>query len=125
MNSMEYDTSQTGYAAVLRSWQIKAMQVLWGSKEGLTSRVVWVKVNDALGGESISRASVINFLEDMKKMGVLRGVEETGKGGHHGVYSPAVDEVGFGRYVVDTMIGSLMGNFPDETRDAVRKIDSF
>ena len=122
MKSLEYDVSQTGYATVLKGWQIKAMQILWGSKDGLTSRTVWEKVNEILSGESISRASIINFLEDMRGMGVLGGVDVTGRGGHHYLYSPKMDEAGFGRYLVEAMMSSLMLNFPDETRNAVRMI---
>ena len=45
MKGLEYDTSETGFNAVLKNWQLKAMQVVWGSPEGANSRVVWQKVN--------------------------------------------------------------------------------
>jgi hypothetical protein len=57
----------------------------------------------------------------MREMGVLKGEEKTGKGGHHWVYFPALDENGFKRFIVKTMIDSLMKSFPDETREAIRK----
>ena len=50
------------------------------------------RVNAGLQGKTISRASVINFLEAMKEVGVLKGVERTGKGGHHWIYSPSMNE---------------------------------
>ena len=49
------------------------MQVVWGSPQGANSRAVWLKVNQMLGGGSISRASIINFLEEMRGLGVLGG----------------------------------------------------
>jgi hypothetical protein len=99
------------------------MQVVWGSPEGANSRAVWQKVNPMLGDESISRASVIDFLEDMREMDVLFGVETTGKGGHHYVYSPRLDEGGFRAYIVENIIMSLMENYPDATREAIKRLN--
>ena len=82
------------------------------------SRQVWNKVNERRS-EPISRASVINFLESMKEMGVLKGEERTGKGGYHWVYSPAMDEQQYKQYLAKTIIESLMRDFPEETRKAV------
>ena len=119
MNGIIYDVSKKGLETVLRNWQIKALQAIWNNPRGMKSLNMWVKVGETLEGETISRASVINFLENMREMGVLRGVEETGKGGYHWVYSPALDEPGFQRFIVDKMITSLMKNYPEETREAI------
>jgi predicted transcriptional regulator len=121
MKEIVYDTSESGFHAVLRDWQIKAMQAIWNNPEGVNSRMAWQKVNQTLEGETISRASIINFLEDMREMGVLTGEEKTGKGGHHWVYFPAMDESGFKQFIVKKMIDSLMESFPDEAREAIRK----
>jgi hypothetical protein len=51
---------------------------------------------------------------------VLKGEEKTGKGGHHWIYSPAMDEPGFKKYIVETMITSLLENFPEETKEVIR-----
>jgi predicted transcriptional regulator len=79
-------------------------------------------VNQALHGETISRASIINFLEAMRKMGVISGEEKTGKGGHHWVYFPKLDETGFKKYIVEKMLEILMRDFPDETRQIIKKL---
>ncbi|MCX6654371.1 MAG: BlaI/MecI/CopY family transcriptional regulator [Candidatus Bathyarchaeota archaeon] len=121
MKSIVFDTSKTGFHAVLRDWQIKAMQAVWNNPEGVNSRMVHQKVNQVLKDESISRASAINFLEDLRELGVLTGEENTGKGGHHWVYFPAMDESGFKQFIVKKMIDSLMESFPDEAREAIRK----
>jgi hypothetical protein len=63
---------------------------------------------------------VINFLEEMRGLGVLGGEERTGKGGHHWVYYPALDESGFKRFIASTM-EHLMRKFPDETRAALNR----
>ena len=116
MKGIVYDASKTGFHAVLRDWQLKAMQIVWSNHEGIISRMICEKVNQALEGETISRASIINFLEDMREMGVFNGREETGKGGYHWVYSPAMDEEGFKRFIVEKLITSLMESFTEETR---------
>ena len=119
MNRIEYDTSKKGLETVLKNWQIKAMKAIWSNPGGMKSLNVWNKVSETLEGETISRASIINFLEVMRAMGVLSGVEESGKGGYHWIYSPAMDESGFKKFVVDTMISSLLSNYPDATRVAI------
>jgi hypothetical protein len=118
MNGIVYDTSQNGFEAVLRMWQLNALQVLWSNSEGAKSFTVWQKVNKMLKGETISRASVINFLEAMRETGVLTGKEETGKGGYHWVYFPAMDEAGFKQFIVKTLLEKLMTEFPKETMKA-------
>jgi len=122
MKGIEYDTSKTGFNAVLKDWQLKAMEAVWASPSGANSRMVHQKVNQNLKGETIRRASVINFLEDMREMGVFSGVEETGKGGYHWVYSPKLDEAGFKRFIIEKMFDSLMQSFPEETREAIKKL---
>jgi hypothetical protein len=107
---------------VLKDWELKAMQVVWSSPEGANSRTVWQKVNQMLGGGSISRASVINFCEAMQVMGVLSGEERTGKGGHHWVYGPAMSEVEFKTFVAQTVLGSLKKSFSEETNKAIKNL---
>lgn len=84
--------------------------------------MVWTETNKALKTETISRASIINFLEDLHEIGVLSGIEDTGKVGHHWIYSPKLDEAGFKKYIVETMLTSLMESFPEETREAIKKL---
>ena len=98
------------------------MEAVWTSTNGANSRTVYAKVNQVLKGETISRASVINYLEDMRKMEVLSGEEVTGKGGHHWVYSPKLDEAGFKRFIIEKMLTCLMDSFPEETREAIKKL---
>jgi hypothetical protein len=44
VKGIEYDTSLVGFNAVLKPWQLKAMQVVWGSPEAANSRTVCEKV---------------------------------------------------------------------------------
>jgi Fe2+ or Zn2+ uptake regulation protein len=121
-NRIEYDASEKGLRAVLKDYQEIALRVIWASPEGLGSRAVWDRVNAELKPGTISRASVINFLEAMREAGVLKGVEKTGKGGYHWIYSPAMNEVEFKQYIARTILESLLRDFPEETAEAVKKI---
>lgn len=118
-NRVEFDTAETGLRAVLKDYQEIALRVIWASPEGLGSRAVWDRVNVGLRGETISRASIINFLEAMREAGVLKGVEITGKGGHRWIYSPAMTEPQFKVFIAETILGNLQRDFPEETRRAI------
>jgi Fe2+ or Zn2+ uptake regulation protein len=119
---IEFNPSEKGLRAVLKGYQEIALRILWESKEALNSRAIWMKANEVLKPESISRASIINFLEAMREAGVLKVVERTGKGGHHYVYSPNMTKAEFKEFVASTIISNLMRDFPEETTAAISKI---
>jgi predicted transcriptional regulator len=121
--NIEYDTAESGLRAVLKDYQELALRVIWVSPEGLGSKAVWDRVNAELKPNTISRASVINVLEAMREAGVLKGEERTGKGGHHWIYSPAMDESEFKQYIARTILESLMRDFPEETRVALENLE--
>ncbi len=75
-------------------------------------------------GKTISRASIINFLNAMVDEGVLDYDERTGKGGYHRVYRPKLNETSFKKYVAQTVISSLMKDFPVETREVLKLVVS-
>ena len=58
----------------------------------------------------------------MRNRGVLSGQDTTGKGGHHAIYHPKLDEQGFKAYVAKELLNSLIENFPEETRQAIKKL---
>ena len=120
--TLTIDTSNTGLAMVLKDYQEVALQYLWRlDGEGASSRDVWMQVNEDLKGQrTISRASIINFLNSMVDEGVLNYTETTGKGGHRRIYSAKLNEVRFKEYVATLFIGNLLRDFPDETRKALK-----
>jgi predicted transcriptional regulator len=122
-NRIEYDASEKGLRAVLKDYQEIALRVIWASPEGLGSKAVWDRVNAELKPNTISRASIINFLEAMREAGVLKGVEKTGKGGYHWIYSPAMDEAEFKQHIARTILESLLRDFPEETRAALENLE--
>lgn len=123
MNGIEYDTGGKGLEAVLKGYQEIALKAIWTNKEGLNSRQVWMSVNAEIKPETISRASIINFLESMREIGVLKGVEVTGKGGHRWIYSPAMNETEFKVYIAETILKNLLRDFPNETKEALDNVE--
>ena len=117
------DPTKKGLEKVLRIYQVEAMKHVWkNAKEGATSRQVYNQVNAMLdGGKKISRASIINFLNSMCDEGILNYTEETCKGGTRRIYTPAMDEAGFERYIVRTVFDSLMKDFPNQTIEALKE----
>ena len=118
------DTSSEGLEMVLKDYQEAALRYLWRlDGGGASSRDVWVQVNDDLMGKrTISRASIINFLNSMVDEGVLNYTETTGKGGHRRIYSAKYDEAGFKEYIAKEVLGNLLRDFPEETRNAIQKV---
>ena len=95
----------------------------WRSPQvGQTTKVIFDQVNQRLRPGSISRASVINFLEEIAMMGVLSRSEITGKGGYRGVFTPKMDESEFKTFIVATIVETLMRNFPEETKRILEKV---
>ena len=70
----------------INPYQIAALDLLWNNDEHLSSREVWDQVNQALPG-TISRASIINFLNASVENGLLDYKETTGKGGYRRLYT--------------------------------------
>ena len=80
------DLSETGLAMFFKPYQVASLDIIWNSDENLSSRQVWEQVNEQLTG-TISRASIINFLNASVDNGFLDYVETTGKGGYRRLYS--------------------------------------
>lgn len=114
----KYDTSKNGLSAIFKPYEIHALQVLWETP-GMLSKDVWLRVNQLLDGDTISRTSIIIYLEDLRKKGLLNGVEVTGKGGRYYRYSVCMDEAEFKVYLVSHFIEALRMSFGAETLKVV------
>ena len=124
MSGFKFDPSQPGLRKTLKEYEELALRYVWSMGEkGATSRHIHETVNSKLGSDkSISRASIIIIMNKLVDQGVLSYREATGKGGHHKIYYPLMDEKGFKVYVARTVIQSLMRDFPEETREVIRKL---
>lgn len=121
---LKIDTAEEGIRMILKDYQEAALRCLWRlGGEGAGSHDVWVQVNEDLKGErTISRASIINFLNAMVDDGVLNYTEITGKGGHRRIYSMRYDEAGFKEHIAKVVIRNLLRDFPEETRRALKDL---
>ena len=122
--TLTIDTANDGLAMVLKDYQEVALHYLWRiDGKGASSRDVWMQVNDDLAGKrTISRASIINFLNSMVDEGVLNYTEITGKGGHRRIYSAKYNEAEFKQYVAKVVLKNLLRDFPDETRKVMSEV---
>jgi len=116
---LQLDTSKDGMEMFFKDYQVEALHYLWTVQpEGANSRAVWENVNQRLQG-SISRASVINYLNAMVDEGLITYTEETGKGGHRRVYYMQYSEAAFKQQIAGQIIGKLLKEYPQETRKAL------
>ena len=108
MADWEFDLTKKGLHTVFFDYEVMALNYLWGRNgEYASSREVYQHVNSGL---TISRASIINSLNRLVKKGVLKYDEKTGKGGHRGLYSPAMDEAEMKKYITTELIQSIKEN---------------
>ena len=82
------DMAQEGLHMFFKDYQVKTLKALWASNEGMSSLDVWA----AVGADSISRASIINFLNGCVENDLLTVEYITGKGGHRGIYKAKRNE---------------------------------
>lgn len=121
---VEFDTVEDGLRTVVKDYQVAALSYMWRlGGGGASSRDVWVNVNkDLMGQRTISRASIINFMNSMVDEGVVDYTEITGKGGHRRIYSARYDEEGFKEYMAKKIISKLLETWPEATLKALEAI---
>ena len=93
-HTFKMDLEKKGFLMFFKPWQLLCLETIWGSSVGLNSREVWEPVSDV-----ISRASVVFFLEDMTRNGLLNKHEVTARGGRQGVYKLVFDKIGTKLYL--------------------------
>lgn len=118
---MFFDTSRQSLRVILKDYQEVALMYLWSlGGEGAGSRQVWAHVSQELGARTISRTSVINFLDAMVCDGILAYTETGGKGGQRRIYRVRYDEARFKEHVAGLVIRNLLRDFSEETRKALK-----
>ena len=120
-----FDTSKKGLETVMKDYQAICLWYVWEKGErGVTTGEAWKYTNKILinAEKTISRASIIQYLNKMAEKGILKHWERTGKGGHHRVYAPIVDAVEFKELIAKKIIGKLLEDFQEETNTAIIKI---
>ena len=110
MASWVYDSAQSGLLTVFKDYEVEELKYLWQKGSEASSREVYIAVNLAMGEGSISRASIINSLNRMVELGILKYSEITGKGGHRGIYSSAMNEDQLKEFIVSKLNESMRLN---------------
>ena len=117
-----FNHEKKGLAKILLNYQQEALNSIWKNGEkGQTSRQTHEYVSGKIEG-SISRASIINFLKVMADEGILDYEIHPGKGGMRRNYTPRMNESEFKIHVAQTIIASLLKDFPEETRTALSQL---
>lgn len=124
MTGFKFDHEKEGLSKTLKKYEEVALKFVWSiGEEGVGSGKTWAITNERLGPDkTVSRASVIFFLNRMVDQGVLSYRTATGKGGHHRVYYPVLDEEAYKKHILKTIVESLKRDFPDETREALEEL---
>ena len=124
MCGFKFDPSKTGLRKTLREYEELALRYIWETgDEGAGSGLTWRAVNERLEeGKTISRASIIFFLDRVVDEGVLGFRDATGKGGHHRIYVTKLDESGYKKYIVKTLIDSVAKDYPKETEEVLQAL---
>ena len=124
MAGFKFDHEKEGLGKTLKEYEEIARRHVWSiGEEGATSGKTWAVTNEKLGPDkTISRASVIFFLQRMVDQGVLDFRTRTGKGGHHRVYYTLLDEKAYKKHILKTIVESLMKDFPEETKEALEEL---
>lgn len=92
---VKIDLSKHGLAMLYKPYEIVAWAVVRASSNPVGSGYVWAKTNEGLkklDGTTISRASIIFFLNREVDKGFMDWDDATGKGGHHRLYFPQFSE---------------------------------
>ncbi len=124
MAVFKFNPAETRLRKTLREYEEFALRYIWSmGDEGVGSGKTWIHVNDELGeGKSISRASVIFYLNRMVDEGVLGFRVGTGKGGKHRIYITKLDERGYKKYIVRTLLESVAKDFPKATEEVLKAL---
>jgi predicted transcriptional regulator len=116
---LRLDAGKACLAMFFKCWQVESLRYLWRIRpESSNSRAVWTNVNERLQG-SISRASVINFLNHMVDEAILTYEEIIGNGGRQRIYSAKYGETEFKQHIACLVITKLLKEYPHETRKAL------
>ena len=106
---MIYDTTQEGLQKVLKWYMVEALRYVVATPQGVSSRDAWDHVSEI---RTVSRASIINGLNELVDWGVLTYEEITGKGGHRRIYFTDLDEESFKKWIIRKLLEDLYKLYP-------------
>lgn len=109
---IEVDLSQDGLSMFFKPYEVLGWDRVWNASEAepVGSFGVFEHMNFGLGpGKTISRASVILFLNKQVDLGFMAWKDATGKGGHRRLYYPLVNMTELGLTISRCMAEKMRG----------------
>ncbi len=116
---MQLDTDREGLEAIFKEWHVPLIEKFFSGfplksseahsflkKKGIKARQ---------GRGTVSRASVIFFLNDMIDDGLLEYTKDTGKGGYHRIYTMPLTREEFAHKIISLFVDTLRTSFPQES----------
>jgi len=118
---MKLDTSKPGLTAIFKTWQVPLVEKLLEGQPMISLEAYkFLEEHDIMadqkGRGTVSRASVINFLNSLVDQRLLDYDLETGKGGHRRVYRVILTREAFAHKIMGAFVEKLREAFPGESR---------
>ena len=119
---MRFDLNEKGLRRIFRDWQVKALEYMWTRETAPGSREVWQHLENIHTvahpdyTRSVSRASVINFLNQMVDEELMTFELESGKGGYHRLYTlkPELETQDKFKTYIHTLFYDALNDFLNE-----------
>ncbi len=115
MFEFEYSPHKKGIEKILSPMESEIMEIMWRKKMA-TAKEVFSSLKKG------KRSSISIILQRLCEKGLLSRKEEIAKGGKRYIYSVKIDRETFEKYVVKTVIDSLVESFGEGVRDYLKQI---
>ena len=85
----KFHHSRIGLKKALRDWQEITLEYIWSQDDGVNSSNVWMHVNQRLDRKNvITRASILEFLDEMVEEEILSNREKVGESDQYWYFTP-------------------------------------
>ena len=105
------DTTKTGIEAIMKPYHYGIITHILDRPEGITSGDMHAELE--FQGYTVSRASVINYLQALAREGIITQKERSGKGGMHGVYTAKLNFKQILTNIVESVMDKVLEACPD------------
>jgi len=118
----QMDLTDKGYKMFFRPWQIATLKSIWAENNPISSREIHQNVNSN-ANIRISRASIINFLNNCIEKSIIEYEIKVGKGGEHKLYKLKYNEPEFKQYLINIILTKLLDSWPTETKSTINTLE--
>jgi len=119
---LRFKAGKKGLEVFFLPWQVEVLNYLWSIyPEDANSREVYENVVKRLD-KTVSRTSIINYLNEMVDERLILYTESTGKGGVHWRYKIKFSKSEFKEYLVRRVMDKLLSEYPEATKKAIKQV---